>query len=115
MPKEVKVDIIKKIKEPKGELADWVNLIIGNEGGIEMASKRNKVIAKVNEENKKLSTNKAWQDWYELKWRIDENTRNSVAEERTKREIAKKMKDRGMNIKDIIEITGLSMREIEEV
>ena len=29
------------IKEPKGELADWLKLIIGDEEGIFMASKKN--------------------------------------------------------------------------
>ena len=32
----------KKIKEPKGDLADWLNLIIGNERKIEIAIGENR-------------------------------------------------------------------------
>ena len=75
----------KKIKEPKVELADWINLILGNEEGIEMSSKRNEMISKINEENKELSKDQ------ELKQRLrelsiqmaimDENTRRAYEEE----------------------------------
>ena len=70
-----------KIKNPKGELADWLNLIIGNEGEIEMASQKNERIAKVNAENIRLSADKELQDmyWLEEMAIYDENTRISVA------------------------------------
>lgn len=71
------------INHPKGELADWLNLIIGNEEEIEMCAKRNKVIKKVNEENKKLSADKDMleQYWYEEKALYARNTEISVAKE----------------------------------
>lgn len=71
----------RKIKKPKGELADWLNLIIGNERGIIMASKKNEAIKKVNEENRILSKDKQMQEeyWFEQKERYAENTRISVA------------------------------------
>ena len=73
----------RKIKNPKGELADWLNLIIGNEEEIEMCAKRNKIIKRVNEENKKLSANKDMQEqyWYEEKALYARNTEISVAKE----------------------------------
>ncbi len=110
-----------KINHPKGELADWLNLIIGNEEEIEMCAKRNKVIKKVNEENKKLSVDKDMQEqyWYEEKTLYARNTEISVAEEEGKRqkqlEIAKKMKDNNKPIEEIIELTELSKEEIEKL
>ena len=73
-----------KIKNPKGELADWLNLIMGNEGEIEMASQKNERIAKVNAENIRLSADKELQDmyWLEEMAIYDENTRISVATEK---------------------------------
>ena len=110
-----------KINHPKGELADWLNLIIGNEEEIEMCAKRNKVIKRVNEENKKLSVDKDMQEqyWYEEKTLYARNTEISVAEEEGKKqkqlEIAKKMKDRNKTMEEIIELTELSKEEIEKL
>ncbi len=77
------IDLVKfrKMKEPKGELADWLNLILGNEEEITVASERNEKIAKVNEENKKLSSSQEMQElyWLKQKYIYDENTRISVA------------------------------------
>lgn len=117
------------MKEPKGELADWLNLILGNEEEIIVASERNEKIAKVNEENKKLSSSQEMQDWYWLEEMAiyDENTKISVATKRgeeiglqngkleEKLEIAKKLLKMKMPIKQIIEVTGLSREEIEKV
>lgn len=117
------------MKEPKGELADWLNLILGNEEEIVVASERNEKIAKVNEENKKLSTTQEMQDWYWLEEMAiyDENTKISVATKRgeeigrqngkleEKLEIAKKLLKMKMPIEQIIEVTGLSREEIEKV
>lgn len=75
------------MKEPKGELADWLNLILGNEEEIVVASERNEKIATVNEENKKLSTTQEMQDWYWLEEMAiyDENTKISVATKEEKK------------------------------
>ena len=86
-----------------------------------MCAKRNKVIKKVNEENKKLSVDKDMQEqyWYEEKTLYARNTEISVAEEKGKKqkqlEIAKKMKDKNKPIEEIIELTELSKEEIEEL
>ena len=89
-----------KINHPKGELADWLNLI---------------------KENKKLSVDKDMQEqyWYEEKTLYARNTEISVAEEKGKKqkqlEIAKKMKDKNKPIEEIIELTELSKEEIEKL
>lgn len=116
-------------KNPKGELADWLNLILGNEGEIEMASKKNERIAKVNEENKKLSSDKEMQElyWLEKKALYDENTRIGVArqegreegrkegEKKKQIEIAKKLLKMNLDISKIQEVTGLSLEEIKKL
>ena len=76
----------RKLTKPKGELAEWLNLIIGDERGIFMASKKNKTIKKVNEENKRLSLDKQMQEqyWYEQKMLYAHNTMISVATDKGK-------------------------------
>ena len=48
-----------------------------------MASKKNKIIEKVDKENKRLSAEEVWQEeyWQEQKERYAENTRISVAKD----------------------------------
>ena len=71
----------RKIKAPKGELADWLKLIIGDEEGIFMASKKNKAIKKANEDNRILSLDKDMQEdyWYDFKATLIRNTEISAA------------------------------------
>ena len=121
----------------KGDLADWLNLIIGNERWIEMAVKRNKVIEKVDAENKRLSADKIMQEqyWYEKKALYAYNTDISVAtekgisigekigekrgisigEKRGINKIVKKLLKLGMNAKQINELTDISTKEIERL
>lgn len=101
----------KKIKNPKGELADWLNLILGNEGAIEMAIQRNEDIARVNEENKELSEAEDWAQFLRDMARYDENTRRRYEME----DMAKKMLKKGIAINDIQELTELSKDEIEKL
>lgn len=105
----------KKIKNPKGELADWLNLILGNEGAIEMAIQRNEDIARVNEENKKLSEAEDWAEFLRDVARYDENTRISYAKEEGKKDVARIMLKKGMAIDDIQELTELPKEEIEKL
>ena len=113
--------LFKKMENPQGELADWLNLIIGNEGEIEMAVKRNEKIAKANKDNKALSATKEMQDiyWLEKMAEYDYNTNINVATkegiEIGKLEIAKKMKEKGTDIKFIQEVTGLTSEEINKL
>ena len=121
--------LFKKMENPQGELADWLNLIIGNEGEIEMAVKRNEKIAKANKDNKALSATKEMQDiyWLEKMAEYDYNTNINVAtkegfengkiegEKSKQLEIAKKMKEKGTDIKFIQEVTGLTSEEINKL
>ncbi len=123
----------KKMKKPKGELADWLNLIIGNEGEIEMSSQRNKAIAKVNEENKRLSASQKMQAMYlsQQMALYDYNTNMSVArkegekigerrgekkgERKAMKEVAKRMLKDGIDIEKIEKLTELSRKKIEQL
>ena len=121
--------LFKKMENPQGELADWLNLIIGNEGEIEMAVKRNEKIAKANKDNKALSATKEMQDiyWLEKMAEYDYNTNINVAtkegfengkiegEKSKQLEIAKKMKEKGTDLKFIQEVTGLTSEEINKL
>ena len=98
-----------------------------------MASKTNKIIEKVDKENKRLSAEEVWQEeyWQEQKERYAENTRISVAKDEGEQigikkgeqigkkeeqiKIAKKMKKENVKIEDIIKYTGLSKEEIEGI
>ena len=94
---------------------------MGNEREIEMASQKSEIIAKINEENKKLSATREMQEMYlsEQMAIYDENTRISVAtqkgEKKKQIEIAKKMLQKNMKIEEIEEITGLSKEEIIKI
>ena len=117
------------MKNPRGELADWLNLILGNERGIEMAVKKNKMIAKVDEENRKLSADKQMQEeyWYAQKNLYRENTNLDVARKEGISEgisignreaiekMARKLLKMGLPIEQIIEATGLKKEEIKEL
>ena len=117
--------LFKKIENPQGELADWLNLIIGNEGEIEMAVKRNEKIAKANKDNKALSATKEMQDiyWLEKMAEYDYNTNINVAtkegiiegEKKKQLEIAKKMKEEGFDTETIKRITSLTEEEIKKL
>ena len=121
--------LFKKMKNPQGDLADWLNLIIGNEGEIEMTVKRNERIAKANKDNKALSATKEMQDiyWLEKMAEYDYNTNINVAtkegfengkiegEKSKQLEIAKKMKEEKFDRETIKRITNLTAEEIEKL
>ena len=114
-----------KIKNPKGELADWLNLIMGNEGEIEMASQKNERIAKVNAENIRLSADKELQDmyWLEEMAIYDENTRISVATEEGKEagkrenriEMVMEMIKNNIDDEIIKKVAKISDKELQEI
>lgn len=89
------------LKEPKGELADWLNLILGNEEEITMASKKNEAIAKANKENKKLSKNKEMQEMYDLSremYELDQRSREAreAREAKEREELIKKEREKAI-------------------
>ena len=86
-----------------------------------MAVKRNEKIAKANEDNKDLSATKEMQDiyWLEKMAEYDYNTNINVAtkegEKKKQLEIAKKMKEMGLDIKIIREATNLTEEEVRKI
>ena len=83
-----------------------------------MASQKSEIIAKINEENKKLSATREMQAMYlsEQMAIYDENTRISVAtqkgEKKKQIEIAKKLLEMGMKLENIEKATDLTREEI---
>ena len=86
-----------------------------------MASKENKTIEKVLEDLDEMSADENERlEAYKRKLEIiDYNTTMAQAEEKgemkKQREIAKKMKEKGIEVETIIEITGLTKKEIEDL
>ena len=86
-----------------------------------MAVKRNERIAKANRDNKALSATKEMQDiyWLEKMAEYDYNTNINVATKEgrmeEKLEIAKKMKEMGLDIKIIKEATNLTEEEVRKI
>ena len=128
-------------EEAKGELSDWLNLILDKGDKIKMAVKKNEKIKKADEEVKRLSQTEEMQElyWLEEKARIRENTMKSVAYKKgiekgenrgikkgieqgkkegikeNKIETARKMILKNIPIEIIKEITGLTEEEIKKL
>ena len=68
-------------EEAKGELSDWLNLILSRGDKIKMAVKKNEKIKKADAEVKRLSQTEEMQElyWLEEKAKLRENTMKSVA------------------------------------
>ena len=121
-------------EEAKGELSDWLNLILDKGDKIKMAVKKNERIKKADEEVKRLSQTEEMQElyWLEEKARFRENTMKSVAykkgiekgenrgikkgiKEGIKKnqiDVALKMLQKKIPMETIKEITGLTEEEI---
>ena len=99
----------------------WLWLLTGEDEKIKMASKENKTIEKVLEDLDEMSADENERlEAYKRKLEIiDYNTTMAQAEEKgemkKQREIAKKMKEKGIEVETIIEITGLTKKEIEDL
>ncbi len=136
---------LKKKPDIEDRLEQWLCLISGKGEEIGMIIERNSEIRKANKEVEKLSQDKEERELYELRLkaiRDEENIRLTGIEEGMARglrkgriqgrkaglkeglevgrnerniEIAKNMLKKGMEIKDISEITGLSIEEIENI
>lgn len=67
----------KRKKQVEGELADWLNLILGNKEMIKMVEKKNKEIEKANKVVEEMGQDPETRELYRLiqKGRIEENTR----------------------------------------
>lgn len=114
------IELQKFIKSKPGmnsKLEQWLWLLTGEDEKIEMASKENKTIEKVVEDLDEMSADENERlEAYKRKLEIiDYNTTMAQAEKKGKKEVAKKMKEKGFEIKTIEEMTGLSKEEIEKL
>ena len=122
------IELKKFIKSKPGmnsKLEQWLWLLTGEDEKIKMASEENKTIEKVVEDLDEMSADENERiEAYKRKLEIiDYNTTMVQArkegekkgEQRKQREMAKKMKEKGMSIEDIMEITGLTEEEIEKL
>lgn len=114
------IELQKFIKSKPGmnsKLEQWLWLLTGEDEKIEMASKENKTIEKVVEDLDEMSADENERlEAYKRKLEIiDYNTTMAQAEKKGKKEVAKKMKETGFEIKTIEEMTGLSKEEIEKL
>ncbi len=116
---------IKKNPEAKTKLEQWLWLIAGREEKLEMAKKENKEIKKAMDIIDEMSMDeKEWELYQSRKMAImDYNTGVREAKEqgieqgkkRKQIEIAKKLLSKNMTIKEIEEITELSIEEIQKL
>ena len=107
-----------KKEDVKTKLDGWIQFI-GNisEEGVNIAMKENKEIKRAQEELEYLTGDEEERRLAELREKAirDEVTnREGAIEERTK-EIAKKMKAKGISLNEIIEMTELTKEEIEKL
>ena len=79
--------------------------------------KENEEVKKANSVLHIMSEDEELQRLAELKekWARDESSALRSAREEVQEEIAKKMKEKGMKLEDIQELTGLTIKEIEKL
>ena len=112
---------LKKKPEMNNKLEQWLWLLIGEEEKVRMASKKNKTIEKVVEdldemsadENERLEAYKRKLAIWDYNLNIEEAKEEGLQE--GMRKIAKKMQQKGIDVKEIIEITGLTEEEISNL
>lgn len=127
-----------KFRKERPRLANklecWLALIDGKGELIEMAKEKDKIIKEAVEELEELLANEEVRELYEyrLSAQLEENSRLNYAQKeglrrrngktecksgrkKEKMEIAKKMKNKGMDIESILSITGLSKTEINNL
>ena len=130
------IELKKFLKKNPGisnKLEQWLWLILGEEEKVKMASKENKKIEKVvkdldemsADENERLEAYKRKLAVWDYNVSIAEATERGKLEgveegkiegkEEEKLEIAKKLKQKGMDTKAIMEITGLTKEKIEKL
>lgn len=126
------IELKKFLKKNPGisnKLEQWLWLILGEEEKVKMASKENKKIEKVvkdldemsADENERLEAYKRKLAVWDYNVSITEATERGKLEgveegkEEEKLEIAKKLKQKGMDTKAIMEVTGLTKEKIEKL
>lgn len=103
-----------KKDDVKTKLDGWIQFI-GNisEEGVNIAMKENEEIRKAKEELEYLTGDEEERRLAELREKAIRDEVTNI--NGTKREIAKKMKDKMIDLESIIEITGLTKEEIEKL
>ena len=118
------IEIPKFIKKNCGintKLEQWLWLLTGKGEKVEMAEKENKEIKKAIEILEEMSMDeKEWELYQSRKMaEIDYNSKIALAreegEKRKSKEIAKKLIETGMDLKQVGKITGLSEKEIKKI
>ena len=112
---------VKKNPKMSSKLEQWLWLIIGEEEKVKMASEKNKTIEKVVEdldemsadENERLEAYKRQVNMLYDKIEKEEWKKEGRKMEREKNAI--KMLEKGIDIQTIVEITGLTVNEIERL
>ena len=117
----IEIPKINKMLE-NGKLKKWILFLENPEGEeTKKMAEKEKEIKEAIETLEDISSDEAKERIAELreKYIMDRASELETAEEKGikkgKREIAKKMKDKGVSIEDIIEITELTKKEIEEL
>ena len=111
-----------KFKKKKPKVADllekWLYVIGGDQKMMEEYKKENEEIKEAIEQLKEMSADEYERELYEIRERsrLTYNTEMNEAKkkgiEEGKKEIAKKMKEKGVEVEFIQEITGLTIEEI---
>ena len=105
-------------KEKYNRIAQWLMFLDNpNTERVEEIMKENEEVKKANSVLHIMSEDEELQRLAELKekWARDESSALRSAREEAKEEIAKKMKEKGMKLEDIQELTGLTIKEIEKL
>lgn len=116
----------KKNPDLNNKMDQWMCFIDdSNKGAVKMAENNNEVLKKARKELDYLTGDEAVRRLAELrdKWEMDDffikkrakEEGEKAGEKRGKKEIAKKLIEKGMEIKEIIEITGLTENEIKKL
>ncbi len=116
----IEIPKAKKILEKEGHnrIAQWLTFMDNpNTERIEEIMKENEEVKKARNVLHVMSKDEELQRLAELKekWELDERSAIQSAKEEGKLEIAKKLKEKGMPIEEIIEITELTKEEIERL
>ena len=105
-------------KEKYNRIAQWLMFLDNpNTERVEEIMKENEEVKKANSVLHIMSEDEELQRLAELKekWARDESSALRSAREEAKEEIAKKMKDNGLDIELIEKITGLTIKVIEKL
>ena len=105
-------------KDKYNKIAQWLMFFDNpNTERVEEIMKENEEVKKANSVLHEMSEDEELQRLAELreKWDLDERSALRNAKDDGIKEVAKKMKTKGLSIEDIIDMTGLSKEEIEKL